>query len=151
MTDKDRGSEPQPNETLPEDEDLEESPEEFVEAEEEFEEEPQPVQAATASAARERGRPAEQVGARQLGSVREAHERVKVDDRLSAAFAILCAVALVGVLVIPWLGSFLPAPAQPTLGPLLVPTPQVTPAPSASGSVVPTVSPSAPASASPAS
>jgi hypothetical protein len=140
MTDKDRGETPQPNETLPADEDLEESPEDFLDAEEEFEEEPQ---AAPAPSSRDRGRRGEQAGPRQLGSVREAHERVRVDDRLSALFALLAAAALFGALVLPWLGGYLPAPAQPTLTPLVVPTFQATPSPAASPSVTPVASPSA--------
>jgi hypothetical protein len=147
MTDKDRGKTPQPNENLPAEEDLEEEPEDFVDSEEEFEEEPQA--ASTAAASSERGRRAAQAGSRQLGSVREAHERVRVDDRLSALFALLAAVALVGVLVLPWLGGFVPAPAEPTLTPLVVPTFQATPTPAASASA--TTTPVASPSATPAS
>jgi len=143
MTDKDRGKTPQPTETLPADEDLEESPEDFVEAEEEFEEEPEAAPAAPTSV--DRGRRAEQAASRQLGSVREGHERVRVDDRLSAAFALLAAIALVGALVLPWLGGFVPAPAEATLTPLVVPTFQATPTPTpaSSASVTPAASPSA--------
>ena len=105
MTDKDRGRKPQPNEILPADEDFEEpeeseESEDFVEAEEEFEEEPQAAQPAAATAPVRRAGRTEEAPRRALGSVRVSHERVRVDDRLSAAFAILCAVALVGVLVL---------------------------------------------------
>jgi hypothetical protein len=147
MTDKDRGAKPQPNEILPADEDLEEDlgeePEEFVEADDEFEEEPETLAstaAAPAAAQRRQGRGAAEPARRSLGSVREAHERVHVDDRLSAAFAVLCAAALLGVLLLPSLGSFLPAPAAPTLTPLVVPTFNATPAPSGSASLVPSAS-----------
>jgi hypothetical protein len=149
MTDKDRGTKPQPNEDLPADEDLEESPEEFVEAEEEFEEEPQTTSAEAAPAATARGRRAEQAGPRQLGSVREGHERVRIDDRLSALFALAAAALLIGVLVLPWAGGFLPAPAEPTLTPLVVPTYNATSTPAPSASVAPTATPTV--SASPAS
>jgi hypothetical protein len=149
MTDKDRGTKPQPNEDLPADEDLEESPEEFVEAEEEFEEEPLTASAEAAPAATARGRRAEQAGARQLGSVREGHERVRVDDRLSALFALFAAALLIGVLILPWAGGFLPAPAEPTLTPLVIPTYDTTTTPAPSASVAPTATPTV--SASPAS
>lgn len=143
MTDKDRGVKPQPNEILPDEEEFDEEAEEFVEADEEFEEEPLAATPAAAAAAAERraGRGAAETARRPLGSVREAHERVHVDDRLSAIFALLAAVALVGVLLLPWLGSFVPAPAQPTLTPLVVPTYHATPAPSGSASLVPSASP----------
>jgi hypothetical protein len=143
MTDKDRGAKPQPNEILPADEDFEEEPEEFVEADEEFEEEaeaPASAAAAPTSAERRTGRGAAETARRPLGSVREAHERVHVDDRLSAAFALLCAVALLGVLLLPWLGSYLPAPAAPTLAPLVVPTFNATPVPSGAASLAPSAS-----------
>jgi hypothetical protein len=149
MTDKDRGTKPQPNEDLPADEDLEESPEEFVEAEEEFEEEPLSASAETAPAATARGRRGEPAGARQLGSVREGHERVRVDDRLSALFALFAAVLLLGVLILPWAGGFLPAPAEPTLAPLVVPTYNATPSAAPSASATPSATPTV--SASPAS
>ncbi len=148
MADKDRGTKPQPKETLPADEELDESPEDLEEADEEFEEEPQaaaPVAAIPAST-----RPARaEAGRRPLGSVRESHERVKIDDRLSAAFAILCAIALVGVLVVPWVGGFIPKPVGPTLTPLVLPTYQITPTPVPTPTVAPTPTPVASPSASP--
>jgi len=149
MTDKDRGTEPQPNEILPAEENLEESQEDLVDADEEFEEEPQ---AAAAAAPAERGRTGRTPTAaerRQLGSLRGSHERVHIDDRLSALFAVLAAIALVGVLILPWIGGYIPTPAGPTLTPLVLPTYHATPAPAAtpSASVAPTATPSASASA----
>jgi len=143
MADKDRGAKPQPNEILPADESLED--EDLVEADEEFEEEPQAATAAPA-AERSRGRgTAAEAPRKPLGSLRESHERVHIDDRLSAVFAILAAVLLLGVLILPFLGSYLPAPAAPTLTPLVVPTFNGTQAPAATATVVPTpaASPSA--------
>ena len=77
-----------------------------------------------------------------VGSVRESHERVHIDDRASAAFAVLCAAILLGALLLPWLGGILPKGASATLAPLVVPTAQATPsaAASASASVVPSAS-----------
>jgi hypothetical protein len=138
MTDKDRGSKPQPNEILPADEDLEENGD-FVGADEEFEEEPQAAAAAPATGGRT-GRT--EAAHRPLGSVREGHERVHIDDRLSAAFALICAIILVGVLFLPFLGGIVPKAAAPTLAPLVVPTFNATPIPAAT----PTLAPSATAS-----
>ncbi len=146
MTDKDRGSKPQPNEILPADESLED--EDYVEADEEVEEEPQAAATAAAPAA-ERTRRGTAVETRKpLGSLRESHERVHIDDRLSAVFAILAAVVLLGVLILPWLGSYLPAPSAPTLTPLAVPTFNGTQPPAATPTVVPTATPAASPSAS---
>jgi hypothetical protein len=77
-----------------------------------------------------------------VGSVRESHERVHIDDRASAAFAVLCAAILLGALMLPWLGGILPKGTAATLAPLVVPTAQATPsaAASASASVVPSAS-----------
>lgn len=76
------------------------------------------------------------------GSVRESHERVHIDDRASAVFALLCAGLLIGVLAFAWIGGMLPKSAGPTLAPLVVPTSQATPtaAPSASASIAPSAS-----------
>lgn len=67
-------------------------------------------------------------------SLRESHERVHIDDRASAVFALLCAGILIGVLVIAWFGGVLPKAAPATLAPLVVPTAQAvsSAAPSAS-------------------
>jgi hypothetical protein len=75
------------------------------------------------------------------GSVRETHERIHIDDRPSAIYALLCAGALLGVLLLTWIGGALPPPAVPTLTPLVVPTGQPTPTPNASPSV--TIAPTA--------
>jgi hypothetical protein len=71
------------------------------------------------------------------GSVRESHERVHIDDRLSAAYALLVAIVLIGALAVALAGNWVPEPSVPTLAPLVVPTAQVAPSPS------PTVAPSA--------
>lgn len=87
-----------------------------------------------------------------IGSVKETHERIHIDDRPSAIFALVCAVALLVLLGLPWLGNVLPKSAGPTLTPLVVPTGQATASSSASASIAvspsPTVAPSASASAS---
>ena len=76
------------------------------------------------------------------GSVRESHERVHIDDRPSAVFALLCAGFLIGVLAFAWIGVQLPKSAAPSLAPLVVPTAQTSSgaAASASASVVPSAS-----------
>jgi hypothetical protein len=75
------------------------------------------------------------------GSVRESHERVHIDDRASAVFAILCAGLLLGVLLIALIGVQLPKTAAPSLAPLVVPTAQATPSAAASSSA--SIAPSA--------
>ncbi len=75
------------------------------------------------------------------GSVRESHERVHIDDRASAVFALLCAGILLGVLLIALIGVQLPKTAGPTLTPLVVPTAQATPSAAASSSA--SIAPSA--------
>src|ERR1035437_2550686 len=78
--------------------------------------------------------PAEHEERPHAGSVRESHERVHIDDRASAVFALLCAGVLIGLLAFSWLGGMLPKPVGPTLAPLVVPTAQASSsaAPSAS-------------------
>ncbi len=72
------------------------------------------------------------------GSVRESHERIHIDDRASAIFALLCAGALVGILAFSWLGGALPKATPPSLAPLLaVPTAHATPSAAASASLAP--------------
>jgi hypothetical protein len=80
-----------------------------------------------------------------VGSVRESHERVHIDDRPSAVFALLCAGILIGVLALAWAGGMLPKPTAPALTPLVVPTAQASSsvAPSASAGVVLSPVPSA--------
>jgi hypothetical protein len=86
-------------------------------------------------------------------SVRGAHaERVYIDDRASALFALVCAGSLVGVLAVSFAATHLPRGAVKTLPPLVVQTPSGSPSASASvlpsGSIV--TSPSASPSGSPA-
>jgi len=84
------------------------------------------------------------------GSVRESHERVHIDDRASAVFALLCAGILIGVLAFAWVGGVLPKSVGPTPPPLVVPTYQasssVAPSAGASPVVSPVVSPAPSAS-----
>jgi hypothetical protein len=97
-----------------------------------------------------RGARAEEgVGTRQIGSVRGTHERVHVDDRPSAVYALVCAAALLGVLAFSWLGGVLPQAAGPTLTPLVVPTSQATASPSGSAAPSTVASPTVTPSASP--
>ena len=100
-----------------------------------------------------RGRNAEDEATKrddQIGSVRTAHERVHIDDRPSAVYALVCAVALLVMLALPWIGGAIPKAAGPTLTPLVVPTGHATPTgnASASATIVVTPSPTAAASAS---
>jgi hypothetical protein len=101
------------------------------------------------------GKTEEEFGKHQAGSVRTAHERVHVDDRLSALFALVCAGGLIGVLVVSTAAGFIPKTVilGPSLAPLVVPTgaptptacvtptPVVTATPAPSASPKPTVSP----------
>ncbi|MGZ6265584.1 MAG: hypothetical protein ACXWN4_01580 [Candidatus Limnocylindrales bacterium] len=93
------------------------------------------------------------------GSVREAHERIHVDDRASAVYALLAAAFLFGLLVVALAGNYVPQPVPATAPPLVVPTfngtlppsaaPSVSVAPSASPVASPTPAPSASPVASP--
>jgi hypothetical protein len=69
------------------------------------------------------------------GSVRESHDRVHIDDRPSALYALICAAALLGVIALSWLGGVIPKSQGPTAPPLVVPTFQATPSAGASASV----------------
>ena len=80
------------------------------------------------------------------GSVRESHERVHIDDRASAVFALLCAGILIGVLAFAWIGVQLPKSVGPTLAPLVVPTAQASSSAAPSASASPVVSPAPSAS-----
>ncbi len=163
---KDRDDKPVYDQELPNDEDLEEEPDESTEVEGEVEGDEgeegddEAFAAATAEAGGRRRfgfgrteRVEEETGRRRgpVGSVRETHERVHIDDRPSAIYAIVCAGALLGVLALTWLGSIVPPAAVPTLTPLVVPTSQATPVTSASASasaaptitLAPTASPTA--------
>jgi hypothetical protein len=147
--DKDRDAQPATDEELPGDEELDEEPDEFAETEAE-QADREAEESASGGERRRfgfgRGRHAdEEVQRHQGGSVRESHERVHIDDRPSAIFAIICAGALLGVLVLTWVGGALPQGTGPTLTPLVVPTsqPSVATSPAASVSVAPSPSPSA--------
>ena len=89
-----------------------------------------------------RGRKAEEEADKHRGSVREAHDRVHIDDRPSAVYALICAGALLGVLALTWLGGAIPKALGPTLTPLVVPTtqPSASTSAAASVSVAPSVS-----------
>lgn len=151
--DKDRDAKPATDEELPGDEELDEEldaePEEYAETEAERADR-EAEESAPAGERRRfgfgRGRHADEEPERHAGgSVRESHERVHIDDRPSAIFALICAGALLGVLVLTWVGGAIPQGTGPTLTPLVVPTSQPSTAPAASASVtaVPSPSPSA--------
>jgi hypothetical protein len=166
--DKDRDKDPTYDTELPGDEEFAEEPEETTEGERKFiddeadgeyegeDAENEALAASAASDAHRRfgfrfggGRHAEEeADRRQIGSVRESHERVHIDDRPSAIYALLCAGALLGVLAFSWVGGVLPKSVGPTLTPLVVPTSQATVSSSASASLAPSVSASASVGAS---
>ena len=147
--DKDRDAKPATDEELPGDEELDEEfdvgPGEYVETEAERTDREAEESAPSGGRRRfgfGRGRRDDEEPERHAGgSVRESHERVHIDDRPSAIFALICAGALLGVLVLTWVGGAIPQGTGPTLTPLVVPTSQPTTASSASTSV--SVSPSA--------
>jgi hypothetical protein len=87
---------------------------------------------------------------REQGSLRTSHERIRIDDRLSAFFVLICAIGLVGILVGGYLGQYVPKPEGKPLPTLALETFQPTPSPSDSGSpsLAPSESPSASPSAS---
>ena len=154
MADQDADQKPIYDAELPDDEALDEAPDESTEAEgDEFEGEAAAGAASGAGSRRfgfGRGSRADEELERERdkrqGSVRESHERVKIDDRPSAVYALICAGALLGVLAAAWLGGVLPQPAGPKLTPLSVPTAQATPVTSPSASASISVSPSTSAS-----
>jgi hypothetical protein len=124
------------------DEELEAGPEE-EEALEEFEPESREVEAGPSRGRFGFVRPereAEESGRRVTGSVRESHERIHVDDRLSALFAVLAAGVLLLVLAMSVIANYVPQPTSPTLAPLVVPTAQVAPStsPAARATAAPT-------------
>jgi hypothetical protein len=161
MTDRntDRDKKPAYDTALPADEEFDEEPDESAEPEGEGENEGEyaegegeyaeegAVEAVPAGRGRRFGfgraeRVEEEAGRRPVGSVRESHERVHVDDRPSAIYALVCACGLLLVLGVPWLGGLVPQAASPTLTPLVVPTGQPTVASSASPSIAVSPSPS---------
>ncbi|MGA2512205.1 MAG: hypothetical protein ABSG37_01110 [Candidatus Limnocylindrales bacterium] len=162
--DKDRDEAPTTDEFPAGDEEFEEEPEQTFEAEGEAgegeiegPEEPVPSGGRRRFGFRRGDRSDDEVDTRQIGSVRGTHERVHIDDRPSALYALICAAALLGVLAFSWLGGVLPKAAGPTLTPLVVPTGQPTASPGESAaasatvtaSASPTLSPSPAPSASP--
>ncbi len=144
--DKDRDEQPVTDEELPGEDELDEEPDEYAETEAD--------EAATPAERRRfgfgRGGHAEEERDRHAGgSVRESHERVHIDDRPSAIFALVCAGALLGVLALTWVGGAIPQGTGPTLTPLVVPTSQPTTASSASASASVAPSPTPAPSPSP--
>ena len=144
--DKDTLDQGEPSEFMPGDDEFEEGEE--AEAEEAQAEEP-------ARAGRRfgfrRGSSEEQAAAQQLGSVRTSHERVRIDDRLSAFYALGIAAILIGILVVSTALSLWPANAAPLpplnlatyVAPPATPTPTPTPVPTASPTASPTAAPTA--------
>lgn len=153
MTDKDLDLTGEPGDELDTDETLEDGVDAEGDDESEFEEEEAEEAAAGAAGGRRfgfgRGRKSEELHEKHLGGVQASHERVHIDDRASALFALICAGGLVGVLAFAWVGGVLPKPAAPSLAPLVVPTAKATASPSASPSIVVTPSPTAAPTASP--
>lgn len=147
--DKDRDAKPATDEELPGDEELDEELDEYGETEAERADR-EAEESAPAGERRRfgfgRGRGANEEPERHMGgSVRESHERVHIDDRPSAIYALVCAGALLGVLAFTWVGGAIPQGTGPTLTPLVVPTsqPSAATSPAASVSVAPSPSPSA--------
>jgi hypothetical protein len=154
--DKDRHAKPATDEELPGDEELDEEPDEFAETEaEQADREAEEADLAPAGERRRfgfgRNRHADEDRHERHagGSLRESHERVHIDDRPSAIYAIVCAAALLGVILLTWVGGAIPQGTGPTLTPLAVPTaapttsPTAAPSVSVSPSVAPSPSPSA--------
>jgi hypothetical protein len=153
--DKDTLEQGEPNEFMPGEEEFDEDLEAGDEAGDEAE------AGAGAESSEEPGRPGRRFGfgrsasegeAHPQGSVRATHERVHIDDRASAVFALICAVGLVGILVGSVFVAKWPAGAPPTLPPLnlqtysappATPTPVPTPTPVATPTPVPTPTPAA--------
>ena len=143
MTDKDRDVAPEQEDEIPGDEEFDEEQDQDLEAQdeadetEEFQDEAAGSGAVAAAAGGSRfGRGKERAAAahEHLGSVREGHERVHVDDRASAIFAIVAAGSLLLLLFVAWGGQFIPKGAVATLTPLVVPTGQATASPNPSAS-----------------
>jgi hypothetical protein len=159
MSDRDLGRDgtPTPNEFEPGDEEFEEEPEEGFAGEGEPEEPGEEVRREAGAPSGRRfgfgrgGQGAQEGAFHPTGSVRESHERVHIDDRISAIYVLIVAAAMIGVLAIALAGNYVPTPVAPTLAPLVVPTGQATasPGPSESASIAPSASPTAAPSASP--
>ena len=145
MTDKDQDGTSEAEEILSTDGLPIHELEDDLDEEAEFEEEETDEIPAAGSARRfgfgRRDRSADEEERPHAGSVRESHERVHIDDRASAVFALVCAGVLIGVLAFSWLGGLLPKSTGPTLAPLVVPTAQASSgAASASASIAPSAS-----------
>jgi hypothetical protein len=164
--DKDPGETLSPNEFEPGEDEFEENPEEGFEDEGEPEESDEGEGRPAVGAPPGRrfgfgrgGQRAEDSGHRPTGSVRE-HERVHVDDRASAIYALFAAAVLIGILALAFAGNYIPQAAEPSAPPLpSLPTfngslppsagPSVSIAPSASPVVTPTPAPTPSPVASP--
>jgi hypothetical protein len=164
--DQDPGEALSPNGLEPGEDEFEESPEEGFEGEGEPQESDEdegrpPVGAPTGRrfGFGRGGQRTEDGGHQVTGSVRESHERVHVDDRASAFYALFAAAVLLGVLALAIAGNYVPQPSVPSAPPLVVPTfngtlppsagPSVSVAPSASPVATPTAAQDASPSASP--
>jgi hypothetical protein len=157
--DKDPGETLSPNEFEPGEDEFEENPEEGFEdegePEESDEDEGRPPVAAPSGRRFGLGRGgqrAEDSGHRVTGSVRESHERVHIDDRASAIYALFAAAVLLGVLALALAGNYIPQatvatnpplPSLPTFNGTLPPSagPSVSIAPSTSPVASPTPTP----------
>jgi hypothetical protein len=150
MTDQDKDAfeTGEPNELMPGEEDFEGGFEDEFEGEEEA-----PEEAPEAERGRRfrLGRGGGEESERLQGSLRTSHERIRIDDRLSAVFVLVCAIGLVGILVGGYAGQYLPKPEAKPLPTLALETFQPTPSPSDNGSpsLAPSESPTASPSASP--
>ena len=145
MTDKDQDGAPEADEILSTDGLPMDELEDNLDEEAEFEDQ-ETDEIPTAGSGRRFGfgrgdRSAEPDERPHAGSVRESHERVHIDDRPSAIFALLCAGLLIGVLAFAWVGGVLPKSVGPTIGPLVVPTYQASSSAAPSANVSPVVSP----------
>ena len=148
---KDQDSKPLYDADLPDDQSDEELDESAEAQGDEDESEFEAAGAAAAPASRRfgfgRGTEEHEGEKHPMGSLRDSHERVRIDDRPSAIYALLCAAVLIGVLAVAWLGGVVPQSAGPTLSPLSVPTSQATPSSAASAAV--SATPSATVTAAP--
>jgi hypothetical protein len=150
MTDKDQDGAPEADEILSTDGLPMHELEDNLDEEAEFEEQ-ETDEIPSAGSGRRFGfgrgdHPAEHDERPHAGSVRESHERVHIDDRASAVFALLCAGILVGALAFAWVGGVLPKSVGPTIAPLVAPTYQASSSAAPSAVVSPVVSPAPSAS-----
>ncbi len=156
--DQDQGEPLDLNGLEPGDDEFEETPEEGLEDEGEPQESDEDEDRPEAAPSRRRfgfgrGGQAAEEGEHHgpTGSVRESHERVHIDDRASAIYALFAAAVLLGVLAVALAGNYIPQAAEPTAPPIVVPTfngtlppseaPSVSIEPSASPTPAPTAAP----------